>query len=109
MVEEKIDFSTLQDLPEVERESAIYETSFVVNFELSVKLREYLKGFEGSNKYDEERAWVDRIFKRIDERLSQSEDLNSEQIKSFKIAILMEMGRRQAAELRKSKQKGVAQ
>ena len=65
-----------------------------LNYELSTKLREYLKTKVESDEYSPEKVWVDRTFRRIDERFSKLTNEDYEKAREFYMQILMELERR---------------
>lgn len=65
-----------------------------LNYELSVTLRDYLREKVGTDEYEKEREWVDRIFKRIDNRFAHLTNEDFEQARQFYMQIRMELERR---------------
>lgn len=86
----KKDNINLKDLPEPPKTFPILDLSF----QLSIKLRDYLKGLQGTDAYTEEMKWVDAIFIRIDERFSKLTDRDYEEARMFYMQILLELERR---------------
>lgn len=66
------------------------------NLEMSVKLRDYLSSLKEHPKYDQEKDWVDWMFRRIDDRLENLDDSSQEETARFRIRIGMELERRKA-------------
>jgi len=65
-----------------------------LNFELSTTLREYLESKINTTDYETECKWVDRIFKRIDNRFAHLTNEDFEQAHRFYMQIRMELERR---------------
>lgn len=86
----KRDNISLADLPERPQTFPILD----LNFELSVRLRDYLIELRDSSNYAEEVRWVDAIFIRIDERFLKLTDRDYEAARMFYMQILLELERR---------------
>ena len=84
----KIDVSALAG--EVQQRFDISE----LNYDMSTKLREHLKAQLDAESYNKERVWVDRTFRRIDERFLKLTNEDYEKARQFYMQILMELERR---------------
>jgi DNA primase len=97
---EEIDTEQI-DVAEFEAGIINYDIIYHINFELSERLRDYLFKIRDKSYYKQEQDWVDKTYKRIDERLSSLDDSDEYQAKSFRIQICAELERRKAHIARK--------
>lgn len=65
-----------------------------LNYDLSTKMRNYLRTLVDSDKYEKERDWADHTFKRIDDRFMKLTNEDYEKAHRFHMQILMELERR---------------
>ena len=72
----------------------IYNYLFHLNLDISNEIRDYLALLKDSDKYQEECAWADSVFKRVDETFAKLTDAPPDQAKAFQTQILMELSRR---------------
>jgi hypothetical protein len=70
---------------------AQHDVKHELSLDLSIYLREYLFVLRGKPCYDKEKEWVDRTFKRIDDRFKTA---SPEELKCFRMQILIEINRR---------------
>ena len=65
-----------------------------INLKLSVSLRDHLLECESTSYYENEKEWVDLIFKRVDSRLSKIRSGDKEALKTLEFHIFTEIERR---------------
>lgn len=94
--QESIDLSTI-DLDSLKNRTVQdYDYLYNVNLHLSVELRNYLESIKNSALYEKECEWVDRMFRRIDDRLGKLSEKDFQQAHSFESQILYEIDRRKS-------------
>lgn len=64
---------------------------------LSITMRDYLKAFRDKPCYDEEAAWVDQAFKRVDERFAKIDKTKIEAVKRVYDQVMVDLERRKSS------------
>lgn len=67
-----------------------------INLQMSIAMREYISSISDAKAREEEIAWSDGIFKRIDERFSKLTDDDGDQARNFYLHIMLELERRRS-------------
>lgn len=80
------------NLEEIQTRSYDYVSD--ANLKLSKRLRDYLRGYKGTSIYSEEREWVDALYRRIDNRFSKIDSMDTDAAKAFYDQICLEIERR---------------
>lgn len=105
IVRDLVDTSNIEESEiqqaEFEMNTVSYDVIYEISFDLSLMLRDYLSSLVKHPLYADETLWVDRTFKKIDERFRTIEDAQWEEAKSFRMQICVELERRKSLVARK--------
>lgn len=93
------DFLTNEEIDESEIDTSSNKHNFAdfsdICLEMSIRLRDYLENLKNNPVYDDEKTWVNWVYKRIDDYFLEEQSKTYQQARSFQMQINREVSRKE--------------